>query len=291
VALRGPHDELRELAETFDDMLGRLQAAFEGQRQFIANASHELRTPLAVMGTTVDVVVANPDSTSDDLRAMAADIRAAVDHAENLIGALLILARNERGLTVREEVDLATVAQDVLDTADLGDRRVHATLEPALISGDPVLAERLIANLVDNAVRYNTAAGDIWISTRTASGSSQLTVANTGPLISPTDVDRIFEPFQRLSDRTTHDGFGLGLAIVASIAVVHDGTVSARPRDDGGLSVKLTMPSAAPRPEVQAFRQPSDQVLHSQADVAARGVSSELRCPRLDPDYGPASTP
>ena len=170
VAPTGPRDELRELAETFDEMLGRLQAAFEGQQRFIANASHELRTPLAVMRATVDVVLGNPDSTPGDLRAMAADIRAAVDHAEHLIGALLILARNERGLTVREETDLATVAEDVLDTAGLGDRRVHATLEPAVISGDPVLAERLIANLVDNAVRYNLAAGDIWISTGTIGG-------------------------------------------------------------------------------------------------------------------------
>ncbi len=244
VAPTGPRDELRELAETFDEMLGRLQAAFEGQQRFIANASHELRTPLAVMRATVDVVPGNPDSTPGDLRAMAADIRAAVDHAEHLIGALLILARNERGLTVHEEVDLATVAEDVLDTAGLGDRRVHATLEPAVISGDPVLAERLIANLVDNAVRYNAAAGDIWISTRTTAGSSQLTVANTGPVISPADADRIFQPFQRLSDRTSHDGFGLGLAIVASIAAIHGGTATARPRDDGGLSVTVTIPSA-----------------------------------------------
>ena len=151
VALRGPRDELHELAETFDEMLDRLQAAFEGQQRFIANASHELRTPLAVMRATVDVVLDNPDSTPDDLRGMAADIRAAVDHAEHLIGALLILARNERGLTVHDEVDLATVAEDVLDTAALRDRRVHATLEPAVISGDPVLVERLVANLVDNA--------------------------------------------------------------------------------------------------------------------------------------------
>ena len=244
VAPRGPRDELRELAETFDEMLGRLQAAFEGQQRFIANASHELRTPLAVMRATVDVVLDNPDSTPGDLRAMAADIRAAVDHAEHLIGALLILARNERGLTVREEVDLATVAEDVLDTAGLGDRRVHATLEPAVISGDPVLAERLVANLVDNAVRYNLAAGDIWVSTRTIAGGSELTVANTGPVISPADVGRIFQPFERLSDRTSHDGFGLGLAIVASIAAIHGGTVTARPRDDGGLSVTVTIPSA-----------------------------------------------
>ena len=245
VALRGPRDELRELAETFDEMLGRLQAAFEAQRQFIANASHELRTPLAVMRTTVDVVLGNPNSTPSELRGMAADIRAAVDHAEHLIGALLILARNERGLTVHEEVDLATVAEDVLDCAGLGDRRVHAALEPAVISGDPVLAERLIANLVDNAVRYNAAAGDIWISTRTAAGSSQLTVANTGPVISPADADLIFQPFQRLSDRTSHDGCGLGLAIVASIAAIHDGTASARPRNHGGLTVTVTIPSAS----------------------------------------------
>jgi signal transduction histidine kinase len=259
VAPTGPRDELRELAETFDEMLGRLQAAFEGQQRFMANASHELRTPLAVMRATVDVVLGNPDSTPGDLRAMAADIRAAVDHAEHLIGALLILARNERGLTVHEEVDLATAAEDVLDTSGLGDRRVHATLEPAVISGDPVLAQHLIANLVDNAIRYNIAAGDIWISTRTMAGRSQLTVVNTGPVISPADADRIFQPFERLSDRTSHEGFGLGLAIVASIAAIHDGTVTARPRNDGGLSVTVTIPSTGALAQgngIQATEQP-----------------------------------
>jgi signal transduction histidine kinase len=249
VAPTGPRDELRELAETFDEMLARLQAAFEGQQRFIANASHELRTPLAVMRATVDVVLSNPDSTPGDLRGMASDIRAAVDHAEHLIGALLILARNEHGLAVREKVDLATTAEDVLDAAGLdavglGDRRVHATLESAVISGDPVLAEHLVANLVDNAIRYNAAAGDIWISTRTVADGSQLTVANTGPVISPADAVRIFQPFQRLSDRTSHDGFGLGLPIVASIAAIHGGTATARPRNNGGLSVTVTIPSA-----------------------------------------------
>jgi signal transduction histidine kinase len=246
VALRGPRDELHELAETFDEMLDRLQMAFDGQRRFIANASHELRTPLAVMRATVEVVLDNPDSTSEELRDMATDIRAAVDHAEHLIGALLILARNERGLTVHDEVDLATVAEDVLDTAAVTDRRVHATLEPAVISGDPVLAERLVANLVDNAERYNTAAGDIWISTRTVAGDSQLIVANTGPLISPPDAKRIFEPFQRLNERASHDGFGLGLTIVASIAAVHGGTATACPRHEGGLSITIAIPSLGP---------------------------------------------
>jgi signal transduction histidine kinase len=244
VAFGGPHDEIGELAETFDDMLDRLQAAFEGQRRFIANASHELRTPLAVIGTAVDVVAGNSDSTPDDLRAMAIEVRAAADHAEHVVGALLVLARNERGLSVREEVDLATVAENVLDTAGLGDRQVHASLEPALISGDPVLAERLVANLVDNAARYNLAAGDIWLSTGTAEANSELTVANTGPVISPADTERIFQPFQRLNDRTSHDGVGLGLAIVASIATVHGGTATARPRDGGGLSITIAIPSA-----------------------------------------------
>jgi signal transduction histidine kinase len=174
---------------------------------------------------------------------MAADIRAAVDHAEHLIRALLILARNERGLTVHEQVDLATVAEDVLDAADVGDRRVHATLEPAVISGDPVLAEHLVANLVDNAIRYNAAAGDIWISTRTTAGCSRLTVANTGPVVTPADTKRIFQPFQRLNDRASHDGSGLGLTIVASIAIIHGGTASADPRKNGGLSVTVTIPS------------------------------------------------
>jgi signal transduction histidine kinase len=244
VALQGPRDELSELAETFDEMLSRLQSAFESQRQFIANASHELRTPLSVMRTTVDVVLTDPESTSDDLRVMGTDIRTAVDHAEHLIGALLILARSERGLTAREEVDLATVAEDVLDSAVIGDRRLHATLDPAVISGDPVLAERPVANLIENAVRYNTSAGDVWITTRSVGSASQLTVDNTGEVISSTDVDRIFLPFQRLSDRISRDGSGLGLAIVASIAMIHGGTATARPRKDGGLSVTVTIPSS-----------------------------------------------
>ena len=261
VALRGPRDELHELAETFDEMLDRLQAAFEGQQRFIANASHELRTPLAVMGATVDVVLGNPDSTPDELRDMATDIRSAVDHAEQLIGALLILARNERGITVHDELDLATVAEDVLDTAAVGDRRVHATLEPAVIAGDPVLAERMIANLIDNAIRYNARGGDIWISTRTTPPNSQLTVANTGPLIIPADAARIFEPFHRLNNRTSHDGFGLGLAIVASVATIHGGSAAAHPRNGGGLTITVTIPSAARHGHAAGLQAPARPAL------------------------------
>ena len=251
IALAGPRDELRELAETIDDMLDRLQTAFEAQQRFIGNASHELRTPLAVMRATVDVVLDDPHSTPADFRDMATDIRAAVDHAEHLIGALLLLARNERGLTIRDPVDLATVAEDVLETADLGDRHLHATLEPADISGDPMLVERLIANLVDNAVRYNTTNGDIWITTHTSAetstdtgtGTSHLSVINTGPHLSPADTATIFEPFHRLNDRTHHEGFGLGLTIVASIAAIHGGTATAHAREAGGLAITVTFPS------------------------------------------------
>jgi signal transduction histidine kinase len=242
VALRGPRDELRELADTFDGMLDRLQLAFEGQQQFIANASHELRTPLTVMRTSVDVVAGNPDSTSDDLRAMARDIRTAVDHADHLIGALLLLARNQHGLSTHEVVDLATVVEDVLDVTNVQDRRVHMALQPALISGDPMLIERLVANLMDNAVRYNVANGEIWVITGKDGGSSRLTVTNTGAMINPADSEHIFEPFRRLSDRTTHEGFGLGLAIVASIASVHGGSATARSPKEGGLSVTITIP-------------------------------------------------
>jgi signal transduction histidine kinase len=251
IALDGPHDELRELAETIDDMLDRLQTAFEAQQRFIANASHELRTPLAVMRTTVDVVLDDPQATPADLRDMATDIRTAVDHAEHLIGALLLLARNERGLTTRNLVDLATVAEDVVDTTDLGDRHLHTTLEPALVTGDPTLIERLIANLVDNAVRYNTTNGEIWVTTgigsTSRSATCHVTVANTGPHLEPTDVPSLFEPFHRINDRALQGGFGLGLAIVSSIATIHDGTATAHPRETGGLTVNVTIPGASHR--------------------------------------------
>jgi signal transduction histidine kinase len=244
VSLTGPRDELRELADTFDDMLGRLQTAFDNQERFIANASHELRTPLAVMRATVDVVLAKPAATRAELSGMARDVRAAVDHAEALIEALLTLARSGRGLTTRVDVDLAAIAEDVLDSVKPLDPHPHASLEPAVTSGDPVLLERLIANLVDNAERYNTAAGKLWVTTSTVDGRPTVVVANTGPVIPPGATSGLFEPFHRLNDRTGGDGFGLGLAIVASIAAMHDGTVSARPRPDGGLQVVFTMPSA-----------------------------------------------
>jgi signal transduction histidine kinase len=246
ISLRGPRDELQEMADTFNGMLARLDTAFDSQRRFIANASHELRGPMTDMRTTVDVVLSKPAPAPDELIRMGHDIRTAVDQADALINALLTLTRNEYGLTVREPVDLAAIAEESLDSVDLGDLRQHASLRPAATTGDPLLLERLIINLVDNAVRYNTPGGSIRVTTSIVDGKAVLTVANTGPVIAPDAVDGLLQPFRRLHDRSDNDGFGLGLAIVTSIANVHGGTVAARPRPGGGLEVTVTLPEADP---------------------------------------------
>jgi signal transduction histidine kinase len=245
VALAGPRDELRELADTFDEMLDRLQSAFEGQRRFIANAGHELRTPLTVMRTSVDVVLAKPEPTRAELLGMGRDIRAAVCHAQALTDALLTLASTDRAEIGTERVDLATVTEDAIDSAAPAGRglHLHTALAAAPTSGDPILLERLAINLVDNAARYNLpGGGDVWVTTATAGDRAELTVANTGPVIAAEAVDGLFEPFRRLHDRTGDGGFGLGLAIVASIAAAHGGRAEARPRPGGGLSVRVDLP-------------------------------------------------
>jgi signal transduction histidine kinase len=246
VSLDGPLDELREMADTFNGMLGRLHTAFESQRRFIANASHELRSPMTDMRTTVDVVLSKPAPTLDELVGMGRDIRTAVDQADTIMDALLTLTRNEYGLTVREPVDLAAVAEEVLDSVELAGLRRHTSLRPATTAGDPVLLERLIINLVDNAVRYNVPGGTIRLTTSTMDGRAVLTVANTGSLIAPEAVDGLMEPFRRLHDRSGNDGFGLGLAIVASISAVHGGTTTAQPLPEGGLHVRVDLPVAGP---------------------------------------------
>ena len=243
IALQGPRDELRELADTFDTMLERLDRAFTSQRQFIANASHELRTPLTVMRTAMDVVLAKPEPTRGELASMAAEVRQAVGHSERLIEALLVLARNDQARALTDPLDLAAIAEDALEarTAN-GIITTTATLGEAPVTGDQVLLERLVNNLLDNANRYNITGGTVTISTTAHDAASVLRVVNTGTVVPADMVERLFLPFTRLDDRTRHDGFGLGLALVSSIAAVHGGTVTATAVPAGGLDVTVRLP-------------------------------------------------
>jgi signal transduction histidine kinase len=242
IALQGPRDELRELADTFDTMLDRLDRAFTNQRQFIANASHELRTPLTVMRTAMEVVLAKPEPTRDELLSMAADVRQAVDHCERLIEVLLVLARNDQARALTDPLDLAAVAEDALEERTSNGITTITTLDEAPVTGDGVLLERLVANLLDNAERYNIAGGTVAISTTTHDATSVLRVVNTGAVVPADMVERLFLPFTRLDDRTRHDGFGLGLALVSSIAAVHGGTVHATAVPTGGLDITVRLP-------------------------------------------------
>jgi signal transduction histidine kinase len=242
IALQGPRDELRELADTFDTMLERLDRAFTGQRQFIANASHELRTPLTVMRTAMDVVLAKPEPTRGELVSMAAEVRQAVDHSERLIEVLLVLARNDQARALTDPLDLATIAEDALEGRTVNGVTTTTSLDEAPVTGDGVLLERLVANLLDNAERYNIAGGTVAVSTTAHDATSVLRVVNTGAVVPADMVDRLFLPFTRLDDRTRHDGFGLGLALVSSIATVHNGTVHATAVPTGGLDITVRLP-------------------------------------------------
>ena len=242
IALQGPRDELRELADTFDTMLERLDRAFTSQRQFIANASHELRTPLTVMRTTMDVVLAKPAPTRGELVSMAADVRHALDHSERLIEVLLLLARSDHAPALTDPLDLSAVAEDALEGRAARGITTTAILGEAPVTGDGVLLERLVANLLDNAERYNVAGGTISISTSARDATSVLRVVNTGAVVPADMVDRLFLPFTRLDDRTRRDGFGLGLALVSSIATVHNGTVHATAIPAGGLDIAVRLP-------------------------------------------------
>jgi signal transduction histidine kinase len=258
VALAGPSDELTQLADTFDDLLGRLDVSFAAQRQFVANAAHELRTPLTRAQTLGEVALGDPEATVDSLRASHERVLAAGRQQERLIEALLTLARSERGLDEREPFDLAAVTATMLharhqQAEGLG-LYVHATLEPAKTLGDPRLAERLVANLLDNALRYNQPHGRVDVTTTAKAGRAVLSVANSGPPIPPEEVERLFKPFQRLgADRTDQtDGLGLGLSIVQAIAIAHHATLSARAQPGGGLDVEIGFPSRNGAPDEPA---------------------------------------
>ena len=238
LGLTGRDDEFKQLGDTFDALLARLEGSFEAQRRFVANASHELRTPLTVERTLLQVALADSDASATKLRATCEELLASGRDQERLIEALLTLASSERGLEHREPLDLSDLAARALDKAGLEIER--AGLHPAPTAGDPALVERLIANLVDNAIRHNDDRGEVMVRTATEAGRSLLTVTNTGPLVEASDVDRLFEPFERLNDGrgAAADGHhGLGLSIVRAIAVAHGAIFAAEPLAGGGLAV------------------------------------------------------
>jgi signal transduction histidine kinase len=251
LALTGPPDELKELADTFDAMLTRLDAAFASQRRFTASASHELRTPLTEMRTLIDVALAKPSGPTRQADPLLDGIRAAVDKSEELIEALLTLARSDRGLEQTETVDLPTAVEDAIDllspAAAVRHVRIRSDLETAQVTGDRVLLERLASNLIDNAIRHNTTDGWVLASTRSRAGLAELTVANSGEPIPPDQTAALFEPFRRLPAAAgRRPGTGLGLSIVASVAHAHGGQAQARARPGGGLEVQVTLPATAP---------------------------------------------
>ncbi|WP_327582348.1 HAMP domain-containing histidine kinase [Nonomuraea sp. NBC_00507] len=258
IALQGPEDEIKNLADTFDAMLERLDRSFDGQRSFVANASHELRTPLTINRTLIQVALDNPDAPRATRELGTALLEVNQRH-ERLIDGLLILATSDQQLTEHQPVDLADVARRV--AAVSGDAARSAGVEirtttttPALTAGDPVLLERLVQNLLDNAIRYNLDRhGWVSVTTGISDGHACLTVDNTGPTVPGDEIGGLFEPFRRLAstDRLTDSasavpgrGAGLGLSIVRSVAHAHHGNVHARPRADGGLTVHVRIPAS-----------------------------------------------
>ncbi|MEZ0113837.1 signal transduction histidine kinase [Catenulispora sp. EB89] len=246
LAVPGPQDEIKGLADTFDGLLERLEDAFQAQRRFVANASHELRTPLTLSRSLLEIALADPDATTPDLRRTCQRVLVSNQHLEGLIEALLTLARSQRGLDVRVEVDLAEAAAECVEAFDAEAAargcRIEASFGAARTEGDAGLIERLIGNLVDNAVRYNVPGGRITVWTGLEAGRPALRVVNTGPEIAPGQIDALFEPFHRLDTTRGHSersGLGVGLSIVAAIALAHGAELRAGPGPEGGLDVRI----------------------------------------------------
>ena len=244
LALRGPEDELKQLGDTFDGLLERLEASFAAQRQFVANASHELRTPLTYERALLEVALADPDATVESLRETCRELLANGEQQERLIEALLTLSRSQRGLDRSEPVDLRTIAENTIAAVEHDGLLVQTMLGPARMTGDTRLVERLVANLVDNAAKHNVPNGRIDISTGTRNGTAYLKVANSGREIAPADVERLFRPFERLEAARIggSNGTGLGLSIVKAIATAHGASLTARPRGQGGLEIEVGFP-------------------------------------------------
>lgn len=248
IELDGPEDELKELADTFDEMLDRLERAFTAQQRFVANASHELRTPLAINRTLLEVHLSDPGAPVE-LQQLGKTLLATNERSEQLVEGLLLLARSDNQIVERKPVDLAEVASRAIDQArgEAATKGVEIRGEraPAVVQGNGVLLERIALNLVQNAVRYNVPEGG-WVEVTTESqhGQAVLVVSNTGPVVPAYEVDNLFEPFRRLrTERTGSDkGVGLGLSIARSVARAHGGRIAATPREGGGLVMRVTLP-------------------------------------------------
>ncbi|HEY9244529.1 MAG TPA: HAMP domain-containing sensor histidine kinase [Streptosporangiaceae bacterium] len=245
-------NEFTELGDTLNGLFGRLEAAFESQRRFVANASHELRTPLSASRALLQVALADPDATVDSLKETCQDVLDLGDQQEHLIRALLTLASSQRGLARAEPLDLADLTGKVLvareDDAARRGVRISAALAPAPATGDPALAESLITNLVDNAIRHNVPSGLVEISASNTTAGAQLSVRNTGPVIPPVEVASLFEPFRQFGQERLHygEGYGLGLAIAQAIATAHTATLTAHANPQGGLTIQVQFPPTGP---------------------------------------------
>lgn len=249
IDVEGPDDELRRLAETFNEMLDRLERAFETQRNFAADASHELRTPLAVLRAKADNVLSD-EATGVATRTLARDVQLEVDRADRLVDALITLARADARSGDHEPIDLARVVGDVVGTfakaADVAGIDLDLELGDALLTGDRPLLERLVSNLIDNALQHNIRAGWVRVSVATEGDHAELTVANSGAMLSDDDVEVMFERFYRTRDQSSsrRSGHGLGMAIIREVADAHGATITVEPHDDGGMTAKIRFPPA-----------------------------------------------
>jgi signal transduction histidine kinase len=253
IALDGPDDELKDLADTFDAMLERLDRAFDSQRRFVANASHELRTPLTINRTLIEVALDNPQA-SESLRQLGANLLAVNQRHERLIDGLLTLASSQERLSTHSPVDLADILRRIATESQAAAQQAGVEIRPALVSapvaGDPALLERLAHNLIDNAIRYNLADhGWVAVTSGLDDGTAQLTVENPGPPVPAYEIPSLFEPFRRLATTerraavSGNHGAGLGLSIVRSVAHAHGGDVHAVPRPGGGLTIHVRIPA------------------------------------------------
>lgn len=248
IDLRGPNDELHELAATIDEMLDRLQAAFEAQRGFAAQASHELRTPISIMAAQAELALGDPN-LSDDLREGNAAILAAAHRAEGTINGLLALARSESTLIARDQVDVAELIGDTVgDFVSLATEygvQLDLNLGTLVVAGDAILLKQAFSNLIENALAYNQPGGFVTVDVRSTGPTGLVTIANSGPVVDPADVVRLFQPFVRDTwAKDNRRGHGLGLAITQSIVTTHHGSIAARARSEGGLDVTVTLPVA-----------------------------------------------